>query len=765
MKLLSVLRLRWLLPVLASALVAGAGLGVGTASLEAQIRDPIEPAGMDFRRDGAWRRRTNEIRAMRNNLLRAGDIASLNRGSGVVFRGPFAIQAVGAPGPAVTGRYVLPVIPLGYLDVAVPYTVQEFQDVIFGATPPLSRPYTLKTYYEELSRGRIEMEGVVFPPFAHQQNAAWVTDGCNGLTIPGRTTCARSGVQNHMGQMLIAALEALSVGPGQDTVWNAFDNDGPDGLPNSGDDDGYVDFVTFLHPEVGGECSGSSGIWAHRWRLAVWNNGSPYVTNTPRRNAQGQPIAGQFLLLDDYTIQSQRGGSTGCSSGAILPVGTIAHETGHAFGLPDLYDTSNQTYGLGDWSLMSFGNQVTQHSPSSYDAWSLVTLGWATVDELTTNRVITTGPRVLTDTVFLARTLATPQQYLLLENRQAAGSDTAQMGPGALGRQKAPGLLLWYIDEEKIAINTLSNTVNAGATHGVALLQADGLNQLRSRANRGDKGDAYPGSSGNTRFGLTTNPVARTYQGIGLGFAIDNIAQQPGQVMTFQFTRGGPTVVAASNLDVLVRVNLIPYQRFEEIVAPGTPMALAVDQQLDLLGGRSRATFLSWSNGGAREQSIVTSPTKPDTLIANMALEHRLLALTDGFGTVTVDRPGNLLAGIFLPQGMTATLTATPAPGGAVFFTGWSGDTVSSSPVLTLPMGRPYDVTALFTTTATVPREAAVAGILGTASLTPEQRLQLDALGNQNGYFDVGDYLALLQRAGLVGAPPATSTGQPGGQP
>ena len=749
----------WLSLLVASALGAAFATAVTPVVLEAQVRDPIEPAGMDFRRDGAWRRRTGEIRTRRSNLLRTGDIASLNRASGIVFRGPFAVQAVGAPGPAVTGRYVLPVIPLGYLDVPVPYTPQEFQSVLFGATAPAGRSYTLKTFYEELSRGRIEMEGVVFPAFDHQQTSAWVTDGCNGLTIPGRTTCARTGAQNHMGQMLVAALGAISVGPGQDTVWNAFDNDGPDGLPNSGDDDGYVDFVTFLHPEVGGECSGSPGIWAHRWRMAVWNNNSPYVTSTPRRNAQGQPIPGQFLLIDDYTIQSQRGGTTGCSNGAIMPVGTVAHETGHAFGLPDLYDTSNQTYGIGDWSLMSFGNQVTQNSPSSYDAWSLVTLGWATVDELTTNRVVTAGPRALSDTVFLAKTHITNQQYLLIENRQAVGSDTAQMGPGVFTRQKAPGLLLWYIDEQKIAINTLSNTVNSGTTHGVALLQADGLNQLRSRSNRGDMGDAYPGISGNTRFGLTTNPVARTYQGAGLGFALDNIAQLPGATMTFRFTRGGPTVVTASHPDVLVRVNLIPHQRFEEIVAPGSMLALAVDQQLELLGGRSRATFLSWSDGGAREHVLVASPTSADTVIANMALEHRLLAIVDGQGTITADRPGNLLAGIFLPQGLPATVTATPAPGGAVFFTGWTGDTVSGSQTLVLPMGRPYDLTALFTTSAIVPRETASAGLLGTASLSSEQRQQLDALGNQNGYFDVGDYLALLQRVGAVGGGPSASGG------
>lgn len=744
---------RMRLPLLLATLL-GVGMAWPCQGLMAQqapdgVRDPLEPRGMDFRAQGAWRKRTGEVRAQRAAMLRVGDVAGLNRGSTMGLRGPFAVQAFGAFGPAVTGLYNVPVVPLAYSDVPVPYPIADFQEVLFGATPPAGRPYTLKTYYEELSRGRIEMQGTVFAPFTHDQTAAWVTDGCNGLTIPGRTSCTRNGSQNHMGQMLVAALTAMSTVFGQEAIWNAFDNDGPDGLPNSGDDDGYVDFVTFLHPEVGGECSNSTGIWAHRWQMRVWNNGSPYVTRTPRRDAQGQPIPGQFLLVEDYTIQSQRGGPSGCGVAAIMPVGTVAHETGHAFGLPDLYDTSNLTYGIGDWSLMSFGNQVTQSSPSSYDPWSLVTLGWATVDELTGHRTVTAGPRIFSDTVFLARTLASPLQYLLLENRQAVGSDTAQMGPGVLARQKAPGLLLWHIDEQKIASSALTNTVNVGPTHGVALVQADGLNHLRGRINRGDMGDAYPGSTGNTRFGLTTIPVARDHQGQVLGFALDQIGDLLGGVMTFRFTRRAPTLVTGSHPDVLVRVNLVQYQRYEEIVAPGVALAVAVDAQLTLLGGRSRATFLSWSNGGPREQTIISSATTPDTLIANMAMEHRVLAVASGPGTVTINRPGNPATGILLPEGLAATLTATPAGAGS-FFSGWTGDTTSPAPVLTLPMQRPYDVTAVFTTAVPVAVAEATAAILGTLSLTVDQQQQLDVLGNQNGYFDVGDYLALLSRAGLI---------------
>jgi hypothetical protein len=51
-------------------------------------------------------------------------------------------------------------------------------------------------------------------------------------------------------------------------------------------------------------------------------------------------------------------------------------------------------------------------------------------------------------------------------------------------------------------------------------------------------------------------------------------------------------------------------------------------------------------------------------------------------------------------------------------------------------------MTATFTTTIPVSVVEATAGILGTASLSAEQRQQLDTLGNQNGYFDVGDYLS-----------------------
>ena len=111
-----------------------------------------------------------------------------------------------------------------------------------------------------------------------------------------------------------------------------------------------------------------------------------------------------------------------------MAVGTVSHETGHAFGLPDLYDTRGSTQGIGGWGLMGSGNYARPYSPSSYDAWSLNALGWATIDTLGTSRTIITGPRLLNDTIFYAKTHDV-NEYVLLENRQSVLSDTAQMNP------------------------------------------------------------------------------------------------------------------------------------------------------------------------------------------------------------------------------------------------------------------------------------------------------------------------------------------------
>src|SRR5206468_9289811 len=78
---------------------------------------------------------------------------------------------------------------------------------------------------------------------------------------------------------------------------------------------------------------------------------------------------GQKIKISDYILQPAVGGATNCNTSQIMPIGTVAHETGHGFGLPDLYDTQGPTEGIGQWGLMSSGSFTSPLSPARMEAW------------------------------------------------------------------------------------------------------------------------------------------------------------------------------------------------------------------------------------------------------------------------------------------------------------------------------------------------------------------------------------------------------------
>ena len=707
----------------------------------------FEVPGMDFRADGAWRVRTNRIRAFRRELFRSGDLGALNRNVGP-SPAPSLLRVATAAAPNVlTGTVHVPVVLIEYSNHPAPFPVGNFQNVLFTSNPGSltpSRPYSLKTYYEELSNGKISLEGEVFDPVRMDTTSSYFEDGCNGIGVVN--SCPNGG--QRFGQMLIRALDSISNRPGGVTVWEQFDNDGADGLPNSGDDDGVVDFVTFIHPTVDGAC-GTTGVWSHRFQVRFWNGGSRYVTKTPRKDASGTPIPGQFIMVDDYTIQSGLGGSTGCLAGEIMPIGTVAHETGHAFGIPDLYDTEQgqRTEGIGEWGLMGSGNFARSYSPASYEAWSMVELGWVTLKELTASGIVETRARQVSDTVFLARAQV-GSEYFLIENRQSLESDTAQMNPN-YAKRKAPGLLVWFIDEARIAAGRPGNRVNTGPAQGVSLMQADGLNQLRTPGskNRGDTGDPFPGTTANVKFAYSTNPSARNHFGEFAGFMIDQVVQLPSQAMRFRFTRRGLSVFRPVQLGAQLTVNGVVLPRYDEVIPQGDQVTLSTAALQLTNSSRTELRFLSWSNGGAREQVLV-SGAKPDTVTANYSAAHRLRVLGVQPGIVTSNVAGDLTTGFFLPAGTPVTLTAAPVAG--MVFVGWQTDTVATGTTITLPMNRPFDVTAVYLAEQTIPVQDATDDLLGVPTLSFNQRDYLDQLGNRNGGYDLGDYLALLDRSGVT---------------
>jgi hypothetical protein len=95
--------------------------------------------------------------------------------------------------------------------------------------------------------------------------------------------------------------------------------------------------------------------------------------------------------------------------------------------------------------------------------------------------------------------------------------------------------------------------------------------------------------------------------------------------------------------------------------------------------------------------------------------------------------------------GGVVNLVATANPGS--LFAGWSGvSACAAESSCSVTVSAETAVTARFIPQP--PAGVAAGDLLGHPHLTPEQQRALDQAGNHNGRFDVGDYLALLDREG-----------------
>ncbi len=597
-------------------------------------------------------------------------------------------------------------------------------------------PYSVTTYYKEISVNRLTVTGSVIGRGIKVTSPDTFYSGgssCQGL-------CAGAHVDSLIREMLHHADSTVNFAQYADTstlVNGAY----------------YVPGVVILDPQVGAECEAvyppsAKGIWAHRFSLSGWvalrgSGGGAYVTN--------DMLNGHAVIVDDYIIQGGEGqGPPGspygpeCSPGYLAPIGTVTHETGHLFGLPDLYDVNLTTEGLGHWDLMSSGNEQTPFRPAHMSAWSRGFLGWISEVPVTAAGTIQTGPIELSDSAFVVGMAGAPHEFFLLENRQPIGSDSMMAGPG---------LLIYHLDTALMDQRIPSNIVNAVQPHALWILEAEGDTGLDctypSACNdRGDAGDPYPGSANNTVLTFGSNPAALTNAGAFAGLMIDSIRQVvPFGAMAFRVRFGGVTVVKASNAGAKIRVRGVALTQYDNLLANGDTLTISVDSLQTSPDGRSEFTYLSWSDGQPRTH-VITGVSTGATFVAQLAEQHLVQYAVDGTGTVSASKTVDVPNGTFFAAGDSVTLTATAGAGQSLV--GWSGDTTAGGAVLKLRVTRPFSVTATFAATADVVNQL----LAGTSPLSAEALLLLDQLGNNNGRFDLGDLVAWLDRnPGLATSP------------
>ncbi len=392
---------------------------------------------------------------------------------------------------------ILPVILVQglFADSPEPHiTREQLQASVFDGP---SEAGTLSEYYHEVSGGRLSIHGEALPWSRTSVTLAQAVGSSYGLGDDAMTGA-------YLFETVAAADASFDFGP--------FDNDGPDGFPNSGDDDGFVDAVAFQFLEVAASCGGP-GIWPHRSRLQYWNNDQPYVTDDARAD-------GGFIKVNDYTVQS----AVDCGGVEVQKATTIAHELGHVLGLPDLYDRSQgllpeeRRWVVGCWSLMAAGSWGCGTSdradwvrPTHMGAWEKERLGWlGEVEEVGSvlEGEFLLGPVQSTQRVLkVALENGFPRnfsEYLLLEYRTRVGFDRDI---------PADGVLIYHVDP-KLESNQPCDT--CPQAYRVELLEADGNNTLRLNylegGNRGEPGDAW-GVRGPGRLTNQTYPSTRLTSG------------------------------------------------------------------------------------------------------------------------------------------------------------------------------------------------------------------------------------------------------------
>ncbi|MBN4057195.1 M6 family metalloprotease domain-containing protein, partial [bacterium AH-315-J21] len=374
--------------------------------------------------------------------------------------------------PAVVTTFRALAILVDFSDNGSTVTAPFFDTMLFSTASG-----SVHDYYSEISYGQLDLVTVNLPSALGWNRApktySYYVNNLNG-------TGAYPQNSQKLCEDLVDQVDGL-------VDFSVYDNDG----------NGTVDVLIIIHAGSGAEFTGAStDIWSHKWGIS--------------------PRLKDGVTISDYTIQPEYWMSPGD-----LTIGVYAHELGHGFGLPDLYDTDNSSWGLGRWSLMASGSWNGPgnlgSSPAHPDAWSRIDMGFATATNITTNTSSSAIPSVNSgDNIYrLWNGGALGSEYFLVTNRQKTGYDSYL---------PASGILVWHIDNSQSGNTNEWYPGNTGSGHyKVALEQADGLWNLDKKVDLGSAADPFSTGTGATFFSPISTPNSNSYSGTTTFVAVSNI--------------------------------------------------------------------------------------------------------------------------------------------------------------------------------------------------------------------------------------------------
>ncbi len=325
---------------------------------------------------------------------------------------------------------------------------------------------SVRDYFRDASMGAFLPEFDVFGPYTLPKNRAFYGKNVDGADANPE-------------QMVVDACNL------------AFSN-GVNFSNYDGNGDAFVDNVFVIYAgENEADGGASDAIWPHKSELSSESH-----------------YAG--LSVYDYACSSELMMKNETAEWTLCGIGTFVHEFGHVLGLPDFYSTDINTihHTLSYWSVMDLGYSLNNtHTPPSYSAYERFYLNWIAPLTIDNAATFVLDTLTTTNTTYLISRSGKhnmdgrdpkPEQFFLLENRQARAWDRFLPGHGML-------LTRIHYNEKDWSDNTVNNNP---LSMGVDLLEADG-----KASNRNLSGDPFPGMRGITSCSLKLRdgtPIQKT---------------------------------------------------------------------------------------------------------------------------------------------------------------------------------------------------------------------------------------------------------------
>lgn len=378
---------------------------------------------------------------------------------------------------------------------------------------------SVKKYFYDQSRGQFELDFDVVGPVTLDNDYAYY--GAHG----GGDKDVRPGTM--VAQACRKATDELT-------------SSGLDLKAYDWDNNGFVDQVFILYAGKGEASGGDENtIWPHEYNLEASDFGKALIINDMAFNTYA---CGCEIFWDQIGRDITNG------------IGTICHEFSHCLGLPDMYDTTGNNFGMSYWDIMDQGSYAgDQFTPPSYTSFELAYAGWLDPIELKEPTSVR-GMRPIGDggQTFVIYNDANPNEYYLLENRQKVGWDAAMYGEGLLVLHVDYDANIWqwnrvnntsapyYNSDGNLVTNDHQRCTIIAADNDWSAVSESGYINATSLA-----GDPYP-YNGNNQLTNTSTPNASVYNANTDGSKlmnkpITNIVRNADGTIDFDFMGGSDT--------------------------------------------------------------------------------------------------------------------------------------------------------------------------------------------------------------------------------